>query len=139
MLHWFGSIIRLKGLPEGLQGPDGRYLSDREAYLRVRYPGYQPRNKVTGNRRAGWKNPKLSDSQQNFMYVYWFPRDMGRLFLQAWKLYMYKRLRARISADNIPSCSYRFATCSMGNPTRLMHTATHMPAQFGASGLFLLS
>jgi hypothetical protein len=102
--------------PKDFKGPDGRYLSDREAYLRVRYPGYQPRNKVTGNRRAGWKNPKLSDSQQNFMYVYWFPRDMGRLFLQAWKLYMYKRLRARISADKHPFLFVSFRNLQHGEP-----------------------
>ena len=102
--------------PKDFRGANGRYLANREAYLVARHPGYVPRNKATGNYHAGWKNPKLSDSSQNYLHVHWFPRDMGRLFLQAWKLYMYQRLHARIGADKHPFLFVSFRGAQHGEP-----------------------
>jgi hypothetical protein len=103
--------------PKDFRGPDGRYLPNREAYLRARYPGYRPRNKETGNRKAGWKNSKLDDTTQNFMHVHWLPAGIGgRLFMQAWKLYMYQRMRARIGADHHPFLFVSFRGPQHGEP-----------------------
>lgn len=83
--------------PKDLKMPDGRYLTNREAYLRIKY-GLLPRNKL-GDRdikRAGWKNPKLSDTEQKYMQVHWFPRQWGYLFMQVWKMYMAQRIHKKI-------------------------------------------
>jgi integrase len=103
--------------PKDFRGPDGRYLPNREAYLRARYPGYRPRHKETGNRKAGWKNSKLDDTTQNFMHVHWLPAGIGgSLFMQAWKLYMYQRMRARIGADHHPFLFVSFRSPQHGEP-----------------------
>ncbi|MFM0205775.1 gamma-mobile-trio recombinase GmtY [Paraburkholderia sediminicola] len=103
--------------PKDFRGPDRRLLPNREAYLKARYPGYPPRNRETGNRKAGWKNPKLDDTTQNYMHVHWFPAGIaGRLFLQAWKLYMYQRMRARIGADRHPFLFVSFRGAQRGEP-----------------------
>ncbi|MCW5300341.1 site-specific integrase [Herbaspirillum lusitanum] len=103
--------------PRDFKGPSGRFMANREAYLQARYPGYPPRNRAKGNRKAGWKNPKLDDNSQNFMYVHWFPAGIaGRLFLQAWKLYMYQRMRARIGADKHPWLFVSFREGQKGEP-----------------------
>lgn len=81
--------------PKDFKMPDGKYLTNRDAYLRMKY-GLLPRNKLTGIRHAGWKNPKMSDVQQNYMQVHWFPRKWGYLFMQVWKLYMAQRLRKQV-------------------------------------------
>lgn len=58
---------------------------NREAYLNGRY-AFAPRNKVLGNKHAGWKNPMLDG--KHFMQAYWFPADYGRLFLTLWRKYL---------------------------------------------------
>ncbi len=102
--------------PKDFRGPNGRHMANREAYLAARYPGYGPRNRATGNYHAGWKSPKLSDASQKYLHVHWFPRGMGRLFLQAWKLYMYQRLHARIGADKHPFLFVSFRGAQRGEP-----------------------
>lgn len=102
--------------PKDFKGADGRYLANREAYLAARYPAYRPRHKSTGNYHAGWKNPKLSDDKQHYLHVHWFPCDLGRLFLQAWKLYMYQRLRAHIGTDRHPFLFVSFRGEQRGEP-----------------------
>lgn len=83
--------------PKDLKMPtNGRYITNREAYLKIKY-GLLPRNKLTGDLRyAGWKNPKMSDGQQNYMQVHWFPSQWGYLFMQVWKMYMAQRIREKI-------------------------------------------
>lgn len=81
--------------PKDFKTPDGRFISTREAYLRIKY-GLRPRNQMRGIRHAGWKNPKMSDTQQNYMQVHWFPRAWGYLFMQVWKLYMAQRILEKI-------------------------------------------
>lgn len=103
--------------PKDFKGPNGRSLPNREAYLQARYPSYRPRHKEHGNRKAGWKNPKLDNTTQNFMHVHWLPTGIaGRLFLQAWKLYMYQRMRARIGADKHPFLFVSFRGEQKGEP-----------------------
>ena len=103
--------------PTDFRSPTGRYFSSREAYLQARHPGYQARNKEIGNRRAGWKNSKLDDTSQNFMHVHWLPAGIaGRLFLRAWKLYMYQRMRAKIGADKHPWLFVSFRDAQKGEP-----------------------
>lgn len=106
--------------PHDFKGPSGRFMANREAYLQAKYPGYRPRNKETGNRKTGWKNPKLDDTSQNFMHVHWLPTGIaGRLFLQAWKLYMYRRMRARIGSDKHPWLFVSFRGAQKGEPYTL--------------------
>jgi hypothetical protein len=103
--------------PKDFRGPNGRYLPNREAYLRTRYPGYRPRTKETGNRRSGWKNPKLDDCRQNYMQVHWLPTGIApRLFFQAWKLYMYQRTRAKLGAETHPFLFISFRGDARGEP-----------------------
>jgi hypothetical protein len=103
--------------PNDFRGPDGRRLPNRQAYLQARYPGYYPRHKETGNRKAGWKNSRLDDTAQNFMHVHWLPTGIGgRLFMQAWKLYMYQRMRARIGGDQHPFLFVSFRGAQRGQP-----------------------
>lgn len=58
---------------------------NRAAYLAGRY-ALRPRNELMDISRAGWKDPML-DSKY-FMQAYWFPTELGRLFLHLWTLYL---------------------------------------------------
>ncbi len=99
--------------PKDFKMPDGRYLTNREAYLRMNY-GLFPRNKLEGIRRAGWKNPKMSDTEQKYMQVHWFPRQWGYLFMQVWKMYMAQRIRNKIP-DTHPFLFVSFDNKNKGN------------------------
>lgn len=103
--------------PKDFTAPDGRHLPNREAYLKVRY-GLVPRNMMSDHRRAGWKNPKMTDSQQNYFQVTWFPSAWGRLFLQVWKLYMRQRLREQVR----PNHPYLFVSFKKGEQHGEMYT-----------------
>lgn len=83
--------------PKDIKNPsNGRYITNREAYLDIKY-GILPRNKYSDKRRyAGWKNPKMTDVKQNYMQVHWFPRQWGYLFMQVWKMYMAQRIHEHI-------------------------------------------
>lgn len=82
--------------PKDFRTPDGKYLTNREAYLRIKY-SLLPRNKILGTRHAGWKHPKMSDGQQKYIQVHWFPRQWGYLFMQVWKMYMAQRIHEKIT------------------------------------------
>jgi hypothetical protein len=58
---------------------------NRAAYLSGRY-ALRPRNELMDISRAGWKAPMLDGKY--FMQAYWFPSDLGRLFLHLWTLYL---------------------------------------------------
>lgn len=58
---------------------------NRAAYLAGRY-ARRPRNQLLGTDGAGWKNPALDG--RHFVQAYWFPRELGRLFLHLWQLYL---------------------------------------------------
>jgi hypothetical protein len=85
--------------PKDFKMPDGKYLTNREAYLRMKY-SLSPRNNLVGLRHAGWKNPKLSDTNQNYMQVHWFPRQWGYLFMQVWRMYLAQRIHEKILDTN---------------------------------------
>lgn len=58
---------------------------NRAAYLAGRY-GRRPRHQLLGTDAAGWKDPALDG--RHFIQAHWFPRDLGRLFLHLWQLYL---------------------------------------------------
>lgn len=60
---------------------------NRAAYLAGKY-GLRPRHEMLGPEAAGWKNPALDG--RHFMHAYWFPQDLGRLFLRLWNLYLHE-------------------------------------------------
>lgn len=103
--------------PKDRRGPDGRFLANRAGYLKLFHPGYRPRHKESGNRFAGWKNPKLDDTQQNCMQVHWLPAKIAaKLFMQAYRLYMYQRMRARIGSEKHPFLFVSFRAEQHGEP-----------------------
>jgi hypothetical protein len=66
---------------------DNSICCNRAAYLAGRY-ALRPRNALMDIRRAGWKDPLLDGKY--FMQAYWFPTDLGRLFLHLWTLYLHQ-------------------------------------------------
>lgn len=103
--------------PKDFKGANKKDLPNREAYLKARHPGYRPRNKETGTRFAGWKNPRLDNAEEGFMHVHWLPTGVApRLFLHAWKLYMYQRMRAGLGADRHPFLFVSFRDEQRGEP-----------------------
>lgn len=58
---------------------------NRAAYLAGRY-ALKPRNELIDHRSAGWKDPSLDGKY--YMQAYWFPKELGRMFLQLWNLYL---------------------------------------------------
>lgn len=101
---------RVPRVSKDLKMPDGKHLSNRDAYLRIKY-GIMPRNKLRGLKHAGWKNPKLSDSDQQYMHVFWFPLQWGKIFMDVWKLYMAQRVHEK-TPDNHP---FAFVSLSGAN------------------------
>lgn len=86
--------------PQDLKTPDGRYIKNRTSYLKLKY-GLLPRTQMKGNRRAGWKKPKLDNHENQWMKVYWFPSGWGNLFKKVWEMYLLRRHREKIP-DNHP-------------------------------------
>jgi len=58
---------------------------NRATYLAGRY-ALRPRNEVMNKHYAGWKDPSLDGSY--YMEAHWFQPELGRLFLNLWKLYL---------------------------------------------------
>jgi hypothetical protein len=84
--------------PRDFKNPtNGKYVSNREAYLLLKY-GLLPRNRYSGNdkRFAGWKEPRLDNDEDKYMHVYWLSKEWGYIFMHVWKMYMAQRLRDRI-------------------------------------------
>lgn len=84
--------------PDDFKNPtNGKPVSNREAYLLLKY-GLLPRNRYAGNdkRFAGWKEPRLDNDADKYMYVYWCSKEWGYLFMHVWKMYMAQRLREGI-------------------------------------------
>jgi hypothetical protein len=104
-------------VPENFRGPNGKVFPNREACLALSYPGYRPRKKEKGNLHAGWKNPKMTDSERNYMQVHWLPSPLGgHFFLQAWLFYSRQRMRARIDARKHPFLFVSFRGAQRGEP-----------------------
>lgn len=87
------ALIRVHHPSEGEAPADwldenGRPIKcNRAAYLAGKY-GLRPRHEMLGPEAAGWKNPALDG--RHFMQAYWFPQDLGRLFLRLWNLYLHE-------------------------------------------------
>ncbi len=73
--------------PDWLDGQGRPVKCNRAAYLAGRY-GLRPRHEVLGSQAAGWKNPALDG--RHFIQAYWFPSELGRLFLRLWNLYLHQ-------------------------------------------------
>ncbi|HYE68267.1 MAG TPA: gamma-mobile-trio recombinase GmtY [Anaerovoracaceae bacterium] len=81
--------------PQDFKNPTtGKYVTDRESYLLLKY-GLLPRNKYSAKdkRFAGWKEPRLDNDEDKYMYLYWLSKEWGYIFMYVWKMYMAKRLR----------------------------------------------
>lgn len=85
------ALVRIPHPSEGNAPEDWRdergqpIRCNRAAYLAGRY-ARRPRNELLGAEAAGWKNPALDG--RYFMQAFWFPTDLGRLFLRLWTLYL---------------------------------------------------
>lgn len=101
-------IVRIYHPSEGMAPKDfkdprtGKYITDRRTYLLLKY-GLLPRNEYASNdpKYAGWKDPRLDNDKEKYMQVYWFPKEMGKVFKKVWTLYLLKRNRVTI-ADTHP-------------------------------------
>jgi len=102
--------------PKDFKLPSGQYAPNRQAYLSAKHPPYIPRNLAKGTYHAGWKNPRLTDTNLCYVQVHWFPSVFGKHFLHAWKMYMRQRLRARISAEDHPFLFVSFRGNARGKP-----------------------
>lgn len=58
---------------------------NRAAYLAGKY-ALRPRTELIDHHSAGWKEPLLDG--EYFMQAYWFPTELGRVFLRLWKVYL---------------------------------------------------
>lgn len=58
---------------------------NRSAYLAARY-ARRPRHLLLGTAAAGWKEPMLDG--RYYMQAFWFPVELGRLFMHLWLLYL---------------------------------------------------
>ncbi|KEQ14055.1 gamma-mobile-trio recombinase GmtY [Endozoicomonas numazuensis] len=87
--HENNAIVRLYH-PEVGRAPDDwkckNKQTNRAAYLREKY-ALQPRNKLTGTARVGWKT-KVVEHQDNYINLYWFPSYLGELFYHLWHQYL---------------------------------------------------
>lgn len=77
----------------------GKDITKRETYLRLKY-GLRPRNQYTDRRHAGWKHPKLDNTKDKYIRVYWFSKEWGYLFMHAWNMYLRQRKRYEIPEIN---------------------------------------
>jgi site-specific recombinase XerD len=65
---------------------------NRAAYLAARY-ARRPRHQLLGTEAAGWKDPMLDG--RHYMQAYWFPTELGRLFLHLWNRYLLQLVQVR--------------------------------------------
>jgi hypothetical protein len=85
------AMVRIHHPSEG-EAPDD-WKDERDTIIRCNRATYlsgrhalRPRNELMDISRAGWKDPMLDGKY--FMQAYWFPVDLGRLFLHLWRLYL---------------------------------------------------
>jgi len=99
---WFGDIqpdpenpdsayVKIYHPVNGISPTDRTYRC-RETRKETLAKNYRmtPRNKYEKSKKihAGWKNPKLSSSKDNFMVVHWFEPSAGEVFYFYWLLYL---------------------------------------------------
>ena len=70
---------------------------------------------MNGTARLGWKN-RISDHQDNYIRVQWFPTDYGKLFMLLWK--NYQKYRASVECHH-PYAFISFHHKAFGNPYTL--------------------
>lgn len=94
---------------------NGRHLPNRQAYLQAFYPKYPPRNFGIGNYEAGFKSRFLIKNG-NYLVVHWGPREMGKVFMQAWNMYMWQRIKFGVGGDKHPFAFVSHKGKSKGEP-----------------------
>lgn len=85
------ALVRIHHPSDGMAPDD--WLDDRgqpirgnrAAYLIARY-ARRPRHQLLGVEAAGWKEPMLDG--RHYMQAFWFPTELGRLFLHLWTRYL---------------------------------------------------
>jgi len=76
----------LGAAPRDSTGRQARSSSvSRAEYLSSEY-GLVPRNQILGSKGAGWKGGFYDG--QAYKRAYWFPRELGELFLRCWYVYL---------------------------------------------------
>ncbi|NQY62128.1 MAG: site-specific integrase [Alteromonadaceae bacterium] len=86
----------------------------REAYLKQEFARI-PRKRMSGTQHIGWKS-KVVDHKDNYIQVWWFPTDYGKLFMMLWK--NYQKYRACVECNH-PYAFISFHPQFMGNPYTL--------------------
>ncbi|WEM45477.1 gamma-mobile-trio recombinase GmtY (plasmid) [Photobacterium sp. DA100] len=61
--------------------------TNRASYLKEKY-GRIPRKNMVGNEHVGQKWTKPCNGTDNFIQVYWFPSEAGRVFKKLWQQYI---------------------------------------------------
>lgn len=85
-------VVKVYHPSEGM-APTGERITRREFLLRKFR--LKPRNELSGSRKqyAGWKDPLLTNSKEQFFTVEWFPGSARESFYFLWKLYIkYQRV-----------------------------------------------
>ncbi|MEX3967217.1 gamma-mobile-trio recombinase GmtY [Paraburkholderia sp. EG286B] len=65
----------------------GKQKMTRAAYLRTRF-NLSPLTFLTGKRHVGWKNPLLTEHEQNGFRVHWNSKRASKLFLVLYRIYL---------------------------------------------------
>jgi len=94
---------------------NGRYVETRQAYLQAFYPKYIPRNLGTGNYEAGFKSKYLVNDGM-YMVIYWAPKEWGKVFLHAYQMYMWQRIKLGIDGSRHPFAFVSHSGASKGEP-----------------------
>lgn len=111
----------------------GKAPTNRAEYLAAKHPNYPPRHKASGSYHAGWKNPKLSNDNERYLHVHWFPSKLGKYFLIAWRMYLTQRISYGITAAKHP---FLFASLAIantsGSPTPCPHSERPLKGPWSA-------
>ena len=102
-------VVKVYDPVDGI-APDG--ISTRKEYLLKQY-SLKPRNKYPRSHKlqAGWKNPLITNTPDNFFTVFWYPAKAGEYFYELWRLYLQKQRK-----DTTPSSHPYAFTNRDGSP-----------------------
>lgn len=87
----------------------------RATYLRLIH-NRLPLTDLPRKQSAGWKNPLMSDSRENFMHVFWRSPEYGRMFLRCFEVYWFQQRPSVtshpylfVTADGAPMTPHRYS------------------------------
>lgn len=93
--------------------PPTSLFNTRKEYLLHQF-GLFPRNELLSSKKyfAGWKSPLLTNSEDKFFIVHWFPPSVSSVFLKLWREYVkFQRVPPKCGAEH----PYAF-TSRIGSP-----------------------